>query len=75
MEKSVIKKGLYCWECRKGRMRQKAYKQTVEDFLNQDTHISGYLYRDQRLPCAPNNRRPDFTYVLSTYVVILEVDE
>ena len=74
-EKSVMKKGLYCWGCRKGHARQKAYEEMVEHFLNQDEHLKGFSYRDQSLPCAPNRRRPDFTYILPNHIVIVEVDE
>ena len=47
----------------------------VKDILDKDEILSKYTYYDQTLPCAPNLKRPDFTYVLVDRIVILEVDE
>lgn len=47
----------------------------VEEYLHQHENLCHYSYRDEPLPCAPTRRRPDFTYVLPTHIVILEVDE
>ena len=37
--------------------------------------LGSYSYSDETLPCSPNHRRPDFTWVLEDRLVILEVDE
>eukprot|EP00952_Eustigmatos_sp_NYUAD-ZCMA_P009781 40359-Eustigmatos_ZCMA.PRE.1 len=34
-----------------------------------------WSYRNQRLRCAPSLRRPDFTWVFSVHLAVLEVDE
>jgi hypothetical protein len=49
----------------------------VEGYLATLGPLGLFSYRDERLPCAPmgNLKRPDFTWILPTHVVILEVDE
>ena len=47
----------------------------VKDYLDEDPNLQHYTYYDETLPCAPNRRRPDFTYILADRIVILEVDE
>jgi hypothetical protein len=48
----------------------------VKDFLDWQTDVvGGYTYYDTSLPCSPNQRRPDFVWVLQDRLVILEVDE
>jgi Holliday junction resolvase len=47
----------------------------VEAHLQENEELRHYSYRDERLPCAPTNRRPDFVWILADHVVIVEVDE
>ena len=67
--------GFHCYGCRKGTQRVKQLECMVKDYLDEDQNLQHYTYYDQTLPCAPNLRRPDFTYLLSDRIVILEVDE
>lgn len=72
---SVEKKGQKCSQCRGSSPRQKKFELMVETYLKQNDNLQHYSYRDEPLPCSPTQRRPDFTYLLHTHVVILEVDE
>lgn len=72
---SVPRRGFLCWTCRQGTSRLEQFEACVENFLLQHQTLRNFTYRDESLPCAPNRRRPDFTYVLPDRVVVLEVDE
>ena len=72
---SVKHEGFWCYTCRKGTRRFKQLEFMVQTHLDQHPLLSMYTYYDQTLPCAPNNRRPDFTYILADRIIILEVDE
>ena len=72
---SVPRKGFLCWTCRRGTKRVKQFESMVESFLEEQTDLSLYTYRDEVLPCAPNRRRGDFVFVLQDRTVVLEVDE
>ena len=72
---SVRLAGFQCYGCRTGTQRVKQLECMVKDYLKEDPQLRHYSYYDQILPCSPNLRKPDFTYLLSDRVVILEVDE
>lgn len=79
---SVPKQGFLCWTCRKGTQRIKQYENMVEEFLqrggiddSQDERLGMWSLRDQKIPCADHQRRPDFVWCLEKHLVVLEVDE
>jgi hypothetical protein len=47
----------------------------VQNHLELHEDLCNYSYTNSVLPCAPTVRYPDFVWVLSDRVVILEVDE
>ena len=72
---SVPREGFLCWTCRRGTERVKQFENMVESFLQEQSDLRFYTYRDEPLPCATNKRRGDFVFVLQDRIVILEVDE
>jgi hypothetical protein len=71
----VQRKGFLCYGCRVGTDRIKQLEAMVKTHLESDPSTAHFSYHDQALPCAPNRRRPDFTYILPDRVVVTECDE
>lgn len=72
---TVPREGFQCYGCRTGTARVKQFEIMVEEHISQDPELQHYSYRDERIPCAPTPRRPDFVWIGGRTVVVLEVDE
>lgn len=71
----VSSEGLLCFSCRRGTQRYKQLELMVKDYIDQDEDLCHYSYYDERIPCAPTNRRPDFVWILEHFAIVVEVDE